>query len=229
MQMPQQQYLGLVYAESSPGAVTPGPRVEIDPTTRLLTFVDPVAGMGAKVGNALVPGVWYPAGGWTITAGVALAVNVLRAVPFENNNRPFEIDRLAFNITSIGGAGSRVRIGIYRAQNGIGLPTSLLVDAGEEITDGGAADTRVKTFASVTLTDPLYWFVYIAGTSGPTVRAIVATNGAPVFGVSQTDLGTASRQTHWTVAQAYGALPVNFPGGGAFAADNYPIIACRGV
>lgn len=180
-----------------------------------------------RVGNTLVPNVWYKAGWWGITLAQALAVNVLRAVPFLTG-RPFTIDRLAFNITSVGGAGSRTRIGIYRAAQGVGLPTDLLVNPAEHVTDGGAADTRISVFNAITLTDPLYWFVYFTGAAGvgPTIRTIAATDGIPIFGHPQADLTTT--QTHVTAALAYGALPSVFPAP-TFASANYPVVACRGV
>jgi len=164
---------------------------------------------------------------WNIVLAQAPAFNVLRAVPFITG-KPFTIDRLAFNITSVGGAGSRVRIGIYRAANGVGLPSSLLVAPAEHVTDGGAADTRISIFSPVTLSDPLYWFVYIAGVAAvaPTIRTIAATDGQPIFGLLGTDLAT--RRTHVTAAFAYAALPDPFPAA-TFAADNYPVLACRGV
>lgn len=225
-------YLGMVSANNPPGGVDPAVPVTVDPTTGLVSFDGLVGAPGvsvqaARVGHSVVPNVWYPAGLWNnVGAATQLARDVIRAVPFITG-KPFTIDRIAFTVGSSGGAGSRTRIGIYRATGGVGLPSTLLFGSGEFTTDS-LAGTLVATFAALTLSDPLYWFVYNTGASAvtPAIRIITNTDRAPTFGLDAT-LVTA--QTHWTVASVLAAFPDSFPGGGAFATDNYPVLAVRGV
>jgi len=168
---------------------------------------------------------WYGAG---IAAGTDLGtfsttVNVLRAIPFFAP-RGGTLDKLSFNVTASGSAGSKARVGIYRATSHTNLyPSSLVVDGGEiaTITNG------VKTSSiSVALTPgELYYFAVLTGTSAPTLRAVTAPSAFPLLGID-TSMGTALG-TFWTVSLAYAALPASFPGAATVGTGSFPLIAAH--
>lgn len=119
------------------------------------------------------------------------------------------IDRVAIEVTTVGGAGSVIRMGLYaNGTNGVG---GLLFDAG---TVDSASSTGWKeiTVSWTNLTDDIYWLVAVAqvGTA-PVVRG-VPTNTALV-GFGPYNIGLNSAPDRWQVYQnaaASGALPSTF-------------------
>lgn len=170
---------------------------------------------------------WYQAGGLGISFGigtVVVAVGTLIAIPFPVSRRK-DFDRIAFRVTTGGGAGSVARAGIY-ADDGSVYPGALVADGGEHVT----TSTGVKSSTIAVTLDggALYWLVYLCGTAAPTI----ATNQRTLI-LLGFDSGLANYNVWRTVAQAYGALPANYPGGATYATSagnsNVPIIAMRGA
>lgn len=141
----------------------------------------------------------------------APGVNTLLAFPFIE---PYggTLDRIAFNVTTLGAAGSKARVGIYtNVGSRTPYPNALLVDGGEFACDV-ATGVKSTTINQVLTRNSLYWLVYLAGVAAPTIR-VTANASPPVLGMwDGTAAGTGARQG-WTVARAYGALPDPFPAG----------------
>lgn len=145
----------------------------------------------------------------------ALAIDTLFASPI-HCYRSGAIDRLAFLVSVVGGAGSVARGGIYRSADPGGFwPAVLVVDGGQQVCDVGVGG-KVAALSGVMLRAGFqYWFAYLCGVAAPTVRCYPA--GAHQIGVSasaQDDAATSFLP--WggmSVARAYGALPAAFPAG----------------
>ena len=160
--------------------------------------------------------IWYPAGHVqtnTMTTA-AIAIDTLYGIPFVSG-RGGTLDRIAMNCTTLGAAGSKLRFGIYTAYSDTNLyPDALVVDSGEFASD--AAPAIKSASINITLTPgKLYWFVCLCGTAAPVVRGGQQTSMRCILGTNNT-LGTANN-SKISVAQAYGALPANFPNGAALA------------
>lgn len=172
------------------------------------------------------PECWYPAGQANCSAmGTMAPTNEeIMAVPFIAS-RGGTLDRLGFNVTSVGVAGSALRIGIYDTTSDTNLyPNALVVDGGEVATDAGS--TKTVTI-SVTLTaGKLYWFVVLANAaSTSSLRGIAVAGMLPILGCGNTFPTTT--QWGWTVARAYGALPANYPAAGSVQGATAPAIYGR--
>lgn len=124
--------------------------------------------------------------------------------------RAITIDRLGAEITTIGEAGSKLRLGIY-ADDGSGYPGALLLDAGQIAADSSTVPQELT--CSLTLQPGLYWLgaaVQSAAATQPTVRT-VANGWTPPIPVGTTSIPGANvfylayQQTSVT-----GALPATF-------------------
>lgn len=155
----------------------------------------------------------------------SVATGTLYAYPFISG-RGGTLDRIAFNVTTVGGAGSVARVGIYTATSDTNLyPDALVVDGGEQNTN---ASTGVKSSnINISLTpNKLYWLVFLCGTSAPVVRGLQVSSMQNILGLDNT-LSTANGQG-LTVAQAYGALHATFPGSATVLTSTpHPLIAVR--
>ncbi len=168
--------------------------------------------------------------------GTAPTAGVMFAFPYPAG-RGGTLDRIAFEVTTVGGAGSRARVGIYKATSLSNLyPDALLVDGGEKNTSGGGVHS--STINVVLPTDRLLWFVILVTGGGGAValvRNVAATTNAPVtMGYPSTLGASAVARTGLSVTQAYGALPDPFTAGGAMFGGgaspfgtNIPVIAVR--
>lgn len=161
-----------------------------------------------------------------LTTG-APAIDTLFAMPF-CSPRGGTLDRLQFNVTTVGGAGSVARCGIY-TNSGASLiyPNALVVDGGQHDTSA-VGGTGVKSATIDVDLDPgeLYWFVYLCGTAAPTVRGINPAACFPLFGLDST-IGTAPG-VGLSVAQAYGALPATFTASGTvLTTAPIPVVVAR--
>lgn len=139
-----------------------------------------------------------------------VSFGTLRAYPFAVPDVS-TIDRLAFEVTTAGGAGSRMRCGIYQATSETNLyPNALIVDGGEFVSD--TTGVKAATVSNVLEPDVVYWAATLSGTSAPTCRTITAgMTGVRYLGAPST-LGVTIGK-FITVALAYGALPATFTGG----------------
>jgi hypothetical protein len=126
--------------------------------------------------------------------------------------RVHTLDRLAFEVTTLGGAGAVGRAGIYQAVSDVNLyPGSLIVDGGEfTVTTTGIKSATISTALSP---DVLYWAVTLWGGSSTTVaRSFTAgTMAAALIGAPSTLAGVNGYALDAT--QTYGALPASFPAG----------------
>ncbi len=122
-------------------------------------------------------------------------------------------------ISTAGDSTAEGRAGIY-ADNGLGFPGALILDAGSKslhTTSGGAgaAGALNWTGLSQTLTPGLYWlaFVVSSAVTAPKVVQDQSTRGNPVFGQSGNTGAAQSQSTGWltTSTSNRGALPVVFP------------------
>lgn len=168
---------------------------------------------------SVVPGseVWM-SGGFITTQNnnsAALAINTLTAIPLYVA-RQMRIDRLGFVVGVVGGAGSVARIGIYNSDSTTRYPTTRLFDGGEFACDA-AAGGKITTL-DLLLQPDLYWIVYLSGVAAPSVLRVANDNYNPIYGQKITAAGVSKVfQLGFTVAQAYGPLPVSFPAGAALA------------
>jgi hypothetical protein len=129
---------------------------------------------------------------------------------------------IAARITTLA-AGSSIRLGIYSDSSGI--PGALLIDAG--VVSGAVAD-EVALALTTWLRAGWYWLACLSD-GIPTVRAV--SNGGPsLLGLAS---NTATDVDNFVyAAQAYGALPANFPAptyGSTAAAPRIMIMALSGM
>jgi hypothetical protein len=151
------------------------------------------------------------------------AIGTLIAVPF-HSGRGGVIDRLAFTVTGVGGAGSVARVGIYLPTSASDLtPAGLVLDGGEF--DSNSTGLKAATVSQALSPDGLYWFAYLCGVAAPTIRAVPVGDAFPILGVNNA-FGTTPI-LGWTVAQAYGALPATFPAGATGHVTATPAIGVR--
>jgi hypothetical protein len=171
---------------------------------------------------------WYALGVQNQTAFSILAVtsNNLRARPF-SISKPITLDRLSFEVTTGGGAGSKARCGLYNATSLKNLyPSSLIVDGNEFDTTVGNEGNKASTIA-VTLSPGTYWFAYLAGTTGPSVRTLSA-GGREASGMA-VDNTLSQMWLQIVLSFTYAALPSTFPGGATaeVSASRMPVIFGR--
>jgi hypothetical protein len=155
-----------------------------------------------KVGTTTYE-AWYtsPNTGAALTA-TAVTLGRLYAIPFISS-KAGTLDRIAFNVTTLlAGYG---RCGIY-SDTGALYPGSLLLDGGEISTSTtGVKSTTINQALSA---GSMYWFAFLASVA-VTIRCFAVASLAPVLGFGNT-LSTAPNLGLYA-AQAYGALPANFP------------------
>lgn len=149
------------------------------------------------------------------------SIDTIRAFPLLFT-RGGTIDRIAINVTTE--LAGNARLGIYKATNNINLyPGSLIADSGALST----STTGVKAAVLDVKLQPneLYWLAHL-GSSAATLRGLSVGNCYPIFGIDSAlsnalGIGIGA-------AQAYGALPANFPAGGTIiTAAPIPVIAVR--
>ncbi len=143
------------------------------------------------------------------TATLAASAGTLYAVPIFAP-RFGTIDRIAYEVTTAGGAGGVGRQGIYAATSETNLyPSALVVDGGEHVVT--STGMKISTVAVTLEPDVLYWGVVLFGTNAPTVRTTAASE--TLWSPIGLDLATSTQiwDTMFTRSQTYGALPSTFP------------------
>jgi len=135
------------------------------------------------------------------TEGLAEA-NYLKAIPFPVP-RPITLDRIAIYVTTAGGAGAEMRLGIYN--NGVNLyPAGLLLDAG--VID--ATTTGIKAIIiNQALAKGMYWLACVCNDA--TVKIPMTYYHTSPLGYSDPRYSAGN----YNVSYTYGALPNPFPGG----------------
>lgn len=154
-----------------------------------------------------VSGYYYRTPPSSSTYGtVALGSGVLTAAPFYVP-ASCTIDRLGADVSTIGDAGSKVRLGIY-ADDGSFRPGTLVLDAGQILGDSATVQTITVSQA---LTRGWYWFGSAAQSvtvTAPTMRTLSA---LAVQGVGTASIyGAGSSRIGYTKNAVTGALPSPF-------------------
>jgi hypothetical protein len=143
------------------------------------------------------------------TTSATLGVGTLRLSPMLLDVA-WTIDRIGAEITTIGEAGSKLRLGIY-SDNGRCFPGSLLLDAGQIA--GDSATGQDITVAQV-IPAGLYWIgaaVQTVTVTQPTVRCIAQTWTPPVLmPVNQSAPSNNTAATGLSMTGVTGALPASF-------------------
>lgn len=149
-----------------------------------------------------------PVGASTSSTSATLGIGTLRLSPWWLP-RGLTVDRIGSEVTVIGDAGSKVRLGIYR-DNGFAYPGALLLDAGQI---AGDSATVQDLTVSLALLPGLYWIggaVQTVTTTQPTVRATSAPHH-PVMMYGATSLpGTNFAIGGYSQSAVTGALPSTF-------------------
>jgi hypothetical protein len=142
-----------------------------------------------------------------------LVADRLEGFPFFVQRR-MTFDRLLFYIGT-GEAGKYCRIGIYSVNADI-LPSALVLD-------GGAVSIATAGVKTVTISQQLqrgwYYFALLNNTTPVTASIFLDPPFYILAGVDAANPFTST--TMWSVAQAYGALPNPFTGGGAWSSGTY--------
>lgn len=127
----------------------------------------------------------------------ALGPNAMKFIPFIVDAASETYDRITINVSTLGGAGAKVRLSLYNDSNGV--PGSLVLDAGEvDVTATGIKEIAI----SQTLNRGIYWLATLCNDG--TVR--IMHNDRPatmeqVGGLGFYDLHGVS------ASQTYGAAP----------------------
>jgi len=162
--------------------------------------------------SALSTDIAYRACYFGVASGagtLSIPVDTINLVPFFVP-RDIHIDRLAFIVTTAGGAGSKARVGIYNAtQVAPFVPTTLIVDGGEF--DSTAINGKIANVDVTLLGGLLYFAAVFTGVNAPTVRS-GGNLSIPLLGYLLNAASTATTPiTGIKLAQAYGALPIIMP------------------
>lgn len=137
-----------------------------------------------------------------------LGVGTLGLVPWVVY-KTFTIDRIGAEVTTVGDAGSKFRLGIY-ADTGNCYPGTLVLDAGQIA--GDSATVQALTI-SQQLSPGIYWIggvVQTVATTQPTIRTVA--NWHPPVPISTgTSVPTAGQNmTGYQQTSVTGALPSTF-------------------
>jgi hypothetical protein len=176
---------------------------------------------------------WYPCGFLTHTTttggGTAPTADRIYLFPFPSG-RGGRVDRIGCELTSVGGANSKVRLGIYQSLSDKRLkPDKLLLDSGEIACNSGSVKTA--TVSVVLPANKLLWGALTATGGGGTMPSfrLVTSMTPTIFGFSSA-FGASASPRGWTlVTQTYGALPDPCPSAGTLqnTGANYYLIALR--
>ena len=138
-------------------------------------------------------------------SAVAQVSNQMTCVPFWVGSA-HTFDRIGAEVTVAGASGTVVRLGIY-TDNGSGMPSALVLDAGTIAGDTVAAQ---EITISTTLNPGLYWLAAVPQGGTPTMRVLAVTNILPT-GVSALATATATTpRTGKIQSPVSGALPSTF-------------------
>ena len=133
---------------------------------------------------------------------VLAEANYLKAVPFPVP-RPITLDQIAIYVTTAGGAGAEMRLGIYN--DGVNLyPAGLLLDAG--VID--ATTTGIKAIIiNQALAKGMYWLACVCNDA--TVKIPITCYHTSPLGYSDPRYNAGNLAVNYN----YGALPNPFPSG----------------
>jgi hypothetical protein len=122
-------------------------------------------------------------------------------------------------------ANGLARCGIYQSISDTNLyPGARIADGGQVLTS--TVGLKAATINVALIPNTLYWLVHLAGTAAATLRCMPLAGCMAIFGADNA-LGVAPG-VGLSVTQAFGALPANFPAGGAvITAVPLPAIGVR--
>ena len=167
---------------------------------------------GDIIAPPLAAGRFYCAPNSRAASGT-ISNNVFRCSPFYISNT-VTITQLGADVSVVGEAGSKLRLGIY-ADDGNGRPGALVLDAGQVA--GDALGNQLVTGLTTTIGPGYYWFG-IATQSAPTTVPTIRLAGALMGPCPTIDLGTSAPTSgadfNGWAQTASGALPGTFTGGG---------------
>lgn len=154
-------------------------------------------GGGADFKIAAYPktGLWYRApqiGPPNSSTNLTMTLNVLYLVPFRVG-LGFTIDRIGFELVTVGGATAVVRYGIFNVETTNYLPSTLVFDSGTAaFTITAGTGSKVATISQALTTGSIYWFGLVTQVaSGAVVRATVSNDPlVPYFSGAAAITGT---------------------------------------
>lgn len=190
---------------------TTGPVVRVSsPVAGLSSAPAPAPSAGGALGCIPISGRYYTPDGDTTTAGFSAAGDI-RAAPF-HLSVPSTLYRIGAMVTTIGDAGSKVRLGVYTDSGG--KPGALVVDAGQIAGDSAAAQ-EITLGTPLALAPGRYWLVAAGqtfSTTSPVMRSL-ATSGTEAVGAGSLSnaVGLASPLPGFSGSGVTGALPGTFP------------------
>lgn len=160
--------------------------------------------------GSFVTGLYYGSPQTSGSTSAGMGVNLLRVHPFVLSGST-AFDRIACEVTSVGEAGSLVRMGAY-ADNGNGYPGALLFDAGTVAGDVLSTTTPREITISQTLSG-VVWLaaaIQVVSVTSPTLRTVTNASMHVLAGQTTTIQSTAT--TGYSHSSVSGALPANFTG-----------------
>jgi hypothetical protein len=141
-----------------------------------------------------------------------LAANTLRAFPWELK-RAATISAIRSEVANLIAA-TTYRVGIYTDNNS--YPGNLITGSDTGAYDSSTVGVKPGVFAGA-VAPPSIWIV-INANGTPTLRSIPVSAIANVLGC-QGNIGANSTFTCWSIAQAFGPLPLTFPAGASLLAN----------
>lgn len=156
---------------------------------------------------------------------VTVPVNTLVAYPFWVPDRR-SFDTIDFEVTTVGGAGAKARVGIYENNSEtLPRPAALVYGGAEFAVDSGTNKSETPSTA-VILNRGWYWRAYVCGTSAPAVRCLQPLAIAPLMGIVSTMGANAACGVQRSFT--YAALPDPFGTTGlALRTANMPAVGLR--
>lgn len=173
----------------------------------------------------MAPRYYYPLSQHSVTASGALSNGTLRIAPWAVT-REISFDRIGAEISVVGEAGSKLRLGIYE-DNGSCFPGKLVLDAGQI---NGDSATVQELVCSQTLPVGLFWIgavVQSAPATTPTVRCVNAWSPPVPIAMSVVPPTAGATAVGFATSGVPGALPDTFPVGTAFATGSAPRLFVR--
>jgi hypothetical protein len=170
---------------------------------------------------------WYAAETHTTPTAAAAALNRHYTTPVWLPGG-FTIERLAVEVTTLGGAGAVVRAGLYADDylGEPGLPGSLLLDAGTV----SSTSTGVKewTVSELITTPGWYWLSVVAQVAACSLRTVQPLSGRNIGRASSAALALAAAHTGCIVGDGVtGALPATWAPFTGWTAT-LPLVVFRG-
>jgi hypothetical protein len=151
---------------------------------------------------------FYPATGCTFGTASGVAATSTSLIYAQAFDIRIALTHLSFEVTVAGGAGAKVRLGIYDCLEN-GLPGALLQDLGETAVD--SAGVKHAPLSQVFAVDRPVWFAFVSNDLAWQTRwfDILASENQRAFGVSALSGGgtvAGLRGNH-----SFGPLPAAFP------------------